>query len=58
MFSIDQILKKYILKVSKVREGTYIINPNIYLDGYNESLAILIQNISDDCIRISDCHVV
>lgn len=58
MFSINEILEKYILRVSKVREDTYIINPDIYLDGYNESLAIVIQNISDECIRISDCHVV
>lgn len=58
MFSINEILEKYILKVSKVREDTYIINPDIYLDGYNESLAFLIQNISDECVRISDCHVV
>lgn len=58
MFSINEILEKYILRVSKVREDTYIINPDIYLDGYNESLAFLIQNISDECIRISDCHVV
>ena len=58
MFSINEILEKYILRVSKVREDTYIINPDIYLDGYNESLAFLIQNISDECVRISDCHVV
>ena len=58
MFSIDQILEKYVLRVSKVREDTYIINPDIYLDNYNESLAFLIQNISDECMRISDCHVV
>lgn len=58
MFSINEILEKYILRVVKVREDTYIINPDIYLDGYNESLAFLIQNISDECVRISDCHVV
>lgn len=58
MFSIDQILEKYILRMAKVREDTYIINPDIYLDNYNESLAFLIQNISDECMRISDCHVV
>lgn len=58
MFSINQILEEYILRISKVREDTYIINPDIYLDNYNESLAILMHNISDECIRFSDCHVV
>lgn len=58
MFLIQQILDEYILRVAKVNDSTYIINPNIYLRGYDESLAILIQIINDDCVRITDCHVV